>query len=156
MTHGCNLQAYRANQVMTADSGTILLMLYQGAIDFLHRAETAMERKDMAEKGLYINKTLAIVSELLASLNFEVGGDVARNLEALYLFMTSHITAANVTNNSQLLAETIQIFATLKEGWEEAVASERKRFASEDPKVAPAISAQMLSTLHESTLAVRA
>lgn len=156
MTYGRNLQAYRSNQVMTADPGTILLMLYQGAIDFLRRAESAMERKDMAEKGLYINKTLAIVSELLESLNFEVGRDVARNLESLYLFMISHITAANVKNDPQLLVETIQMLSTLKEGWTEAVASERKRLASGDPQAAPLISTQMVPTSHESTLAVRA
>ena len=156
MTYGRNLQAYRSNQVMTADPGTILLMLYQGAIDFLHRAESAMERKDMAEKGLYINKTLAIISELLASLNFEVGGDVARNLEALYLFMTSQITAANVKNNSQLLAETIQMLSILKDGWEKAVASERQRTVSENSQTTPVISTQLLPTRHESTLAVRA
>ena len=156
MTYGRNVQAYRSNQVMTADPGKILLMLYQGAIDFLRRAESAMERKDMAEKGLYINKTLAIISELLASLNFEVGGDVARNLESLYLFMFSHITAANVKNDSRLLAETAQLLSTLKEGWEAAVASERKLTANESAQATPVAAAPVLPTRHESTLAVRA
>jgi len=156
MTYGRNLQAYRSNQVMTADPGTILLMLYQGAIDFLHRAESAMERKDMAEKGLYINKTLAIVSELLASLNFEIGGDVARNLESLYFFMISHITSANVKNDPQLLTETIQMLSTLKEGWTEAVASERKRLANEESSTAPMVSPQIGTIPHEPVLAVRA
>ena len=156
MTYGRHLQEYRSNQVMTADPGTILLMLYQGAIDFLRRAQEAMERKDMAEKGLYINRTLAIVSELLASLNLEVGGEVAQNLEALYLFMISHITTANVKNDPQFLTETIQMLATLKAGWEEAIASERKRIAGEIPQADPLIAQPPLPEPHESTLAARA
>ena len=156
MTYGRQMQAYRTNQVMTADPGTILLMLYQGAIDFLRRAQEAMERKDMAEKGLYINKTLAIVSELLASLNLEVGGEVAQNLEALYLFMISHITTANVKNDPRFLTETIQMLSTLKAGWEEAIASERKRTAGEVPQADPLIAQPPLPTPHESTLAARA
>src|SRR5262245_48298141 len=99
MSYGRHLQTYRANQVMTADPGTILLLLYQGTIDFLSRAEIALEQKDIAEKGRCITRALAIISELLTSLDFEIGGKVARNLESLYLFMIDHITNANLTND---------------------------------------------------------
>ena len=156
MTYGRHLQAYRTNQVMTADPGAILLMLYQGALDFLRQAKDAMERKDMAEKGLFIKKTLAIVSELLTSLNFAIGGDVARNLESLYLFTIDHITNANLSNNSQLLEEAIRLLSTLKEGWEGAVASERKRIAEETATQASFIPPPSLSTRYESTIATRA
>jgi len=156
MSYGRHVQAYRANQVMTADPGTILLMLYQGAIDFLRQAKTGLEKKDMAEKGLYINKTLAILSELLTSLNFEVGGEVARNLEGLYLFMIDHITNANLYNDPRLLEEALALLSTLKEGWEGAVTSERKRLAEETLRQ-PSVSAQpSVATRHESTVAARA
>jgi flagellar protein FliS len=156
MTYGRHVQAYRTNQVMTADPGAILLMLYQGALDFLHQAKDAMGRKDMAEKGVFINKTLAIVSELLTSLNFDIGGDVARNLESLYLFMIDHITNANLYNDPRLLEETITLLSTLKEGWEGAVAAERKRVAEETATQASLIPQPSLSTRHESTVATRA
>ena len=156
MTYGRHVQAYRTNQVMTADPGAILLMLYQGALDFLRQAKDAMERKDMAGKGMFINKTLAIVSELLTSLNFDIGGDVARNLESLYLFMIDHITNANLYNDPRLLEETITLLSTLKEGWEGAIASERKRVAEETATQASLIPQPSLSTGHESTVVTRA
>lgn len=155
MTYGRHVQAYRTNQVMTADPGAILLMLYQGALDFLRQAKGAMERKDMAEKGLCVNKTLAIVSELLTSLNFDIGGEVARNLESLYLFIIDHITNANVSNEPRLLEETIALLSTLKEGWEGAIASERKRIAEETATPASFLPPPS-STRHESTIATRA
>jgi flagellar protein FliS len=156
MTYGRHVQAYRANQVMTADPGTILLLLYQGAIDFLRQAKSSIEKKDIAEKGLYINKTLAILSELLASLNFAIGGEVARNLEGLYLFMIDHITNANVYNDPQPLEETISLLVMLKEGWEGAVASERKRLAEEIAGQASTPPQPSLTTRHDSTVAARA
>lgn len=156
MTYGRHAQAYRTNQVMTADPGVILLMLYQGALDFLRQAKDAMERKDMAEKGMFINKTLAIISELLTSLNFDIGGDVARNLESLYLFMIDHITNANLSNDPRLLAETLTLLSTLKEGWEGAIASERKRVAEETATQASLLPRTSLSTGYESTVTTRA
>lgn len=156
MTYGRHVQAYRTNQVMTADPGAILLMLYQGALDFLRQAKDATERKDMAAKGLFINKALAIISELLTSLNFDIGGDVARNLESLYLFMIDHITNANLHNDPQLLEETIRLLSTLKEGWEGAVASERKRLAEETISQASLMPQPSIATPHESTVVTRA
>jgi len=137
-----HLQAYRQNQVTTADPGTILLMLYQGTIDFLRQAKTSLEKRDMAEKGRCVTRALAIISELLTSLNFEIGGEMARNLESLYLFMLEQITAANVGNDPQPLEDALALLSTLKEGWEGAIAAERKRAAPE--------------TTYEQSLAARA
>jgi flagellar protein FliS len=125
------LQAYRQNKVSTADPGTILLLLYQGTIDFLRQAKVSMERGDLAEKGRCVSRALAIISELLANLNFEIGGEVARNLESLYLFMLDQITAANLVNDPKPLEDTIALLSTLKEGWEGAIAMERKRVVQE-------------------------
>ena len=150
------LQAYRTNQVSTADPGTILLMLYQGAIDFLTRAKDSLERGDMAEKGVGINRALAIISEFLASLNFEVGGEVARNLESLYLFMIDHIINANVANDPKPLEEAIALLRTLKEGWEGAIAAERKRVAQVKQDLSPVQDKVMMQENHERGLAARA
>lgn len=155
MTYGRHMQAYRANQVMTADPGTILLLLYQGAIDFLRQAKNGLEKKDMAEKGQNISRALAIIGELQASLNFEVGGEVAHNLDNLYLFMTNHVTKANLSNDAQLLEETIALLATLKEGWEGAVLSERKRMAEEAVPQLSTSSRPSLARPYESTVTAR-
>lgn len=156
MTYGRHMQAYRANQVMTADPGTILLLLYQGAIDFLRQAKNGLVKKDMAEKGQNISRALAIITELQAGLNFEMGGEVARNLDNLYLFMIGHITTANLSNDLQPLEEVIALLVTLKEGWEGAVLSERKRVAEETATQLATPSQSSFLARHESTIAARA
>src|SRR5262249_18467150 len=156
MTYGQQLQTYRANQVATTDPGTILLLLYQGTIAFLSQAKAAIARGDMAEKGRCITRALAIISELLTSLNFEVGGEVARNLESLYLFMIDHITNANLVNDPKPLDETMRLLATLQEGWEGAVAEERKRVTRESQVTSTAERREVRPKHHEYSFAARA
>jgi flagellin-specific chaperone FliS len=42
MTAVHHLQAYKENQITTTDPGTVLLLLYQGAIDALNRGAAFM------------------------------------------------------------------------------------------------------------------
>lgn len=61
---------YQTTQVMTASREKILLMLYEGAIRFTKQAKVAMEQRKVAEKGTFISKATAILSELMATLDF--------------------------------------------------------------------------------------
>ncbi len=121
------LQTYRQHQVETTDPGTLLLLLYQGAMDFVKRARISLDRGDFAEKGRLLSRAQAIISEFLSSLDFSVGGELARNLEGLYVYMLDQITAANLNNDPRPLDVVLSILGTLKEGWEGAIAAERKK-----------------------------
>src|SRR5262245_2312164 len=126
MTYSRQLQTYRQTQAATVDSGTLLLMLYQGTIDFLRQARESLERNNMADKGYYVMKALAIISELRISLDFKVGGEIAHNLEQLYLFMLDQITIGNLNNDPEPFTQVIALLTTLKGGWDGAVVEARK------------------------------
>lgn len=123
------LQAYRENQIVTADPGTILLLLYQGAIDSVNRAIVCMSQGDMAEKGKHLLRANDIIAQFLSSLDHEVGGEIAQNLEGLYRYMLDQILSANVNNDPKPLEVVASLLTTLKAGWEEAVAVQRKKVA---------------------------
>jgi flagellar protein FliS len=127
MTIGRQLQTYRENQIMTTDPGTVLLMLYQGAIDFLKRADESMAAGNMADKGQFLLRANDIINQFLASLDHKVGGEIAENLDGLYRFMLDQILFANVHNDPQPLRTVIGLLATLKSGWDEAVVAQRKK-----------------------------
>ncbi len=127
MTAVRQLQAYKENQITTTDPGTVLLLLYQGAIDALNRAAAFMAAGNMADKGKQILKANDIINQFIASLDFEVGGELAHNLAALYSFMLQQILIANANNDSKPLTTVVSLLSTLKTGWDEAVASQRKR-----------------------------
>jgi flagellar protein FliS len=120
------LDTYKRNQFYTADRGTLLLMLYQGAIDFLRRAKGHLENGQIADKGVYISKAHAIIAELLNSLDVEAGGDLSRSLGSLYGFMLDQLLEAHVGNKTKPIDDVISLLSTLKEGWEGAVAQVRK------------------------------
>lgn len=114
-------QKYRNTQIQSASKEKLLLMLYEGCIRFMKQALLAIDKRDIAGRGLNIGRAYDIVAELNNTLNFEAGGDLARNLEQLYMFVTDRLTKANVQNDKKPLEEALKIMETLYTGWVEAV-----------------------------------
>ena len=114
-------QKYRNTSIQSASREKLLLMLYEAAIRFVKRGIEACEKREIAERGLNIGKAFDIVMELNNTLNHEVGGDVSRNLEQLYMFMTDRLTQANVTGDKSHLEAVLKILETLYSGWVEAI-----------------------------------
>jgi len=104
-------------QVNTADQGKLILMMYDGAIRFVEIAKTKLTENDVAGKGIYISKAEAVISELMASLNMESGGEVALSLEKLYVFMNKQLRIANVNKDTKPLDVVLNILNELKEAW---------------------------------------
>lgn len=121
-----SLNAYRRTEAMTANRETILLMMYAGAIRFLKSAITAAEKNDVGEKTKYIMKVQDIINELRATLNFEIGGDVAKNLELLYAYIAQRLIDGTIEKEPKQLNDALGILVTLNEAWEQAIASLKK------------------------------
>lgn len=118
--------AYKRTDVMTADRETVLLMLYEGAIRFLNQAEEAGNANNLAERTRLIGRTIEILGELRASLNFQVSPEIAGHLEALYDFMSNRLLVASTSNEKGALKEVIELLGTLHTAWLEAIASLKK------------------------------
>jgi flagellar protein FliS len=120
-----------AKGVNVGDKGAVLLMLYNAAIELLEEAKISIERGDVFEKGEHLSQAHTIISELLASLDVEIGGEMARNLEALYIFMLDQVFTANLNNDTKPLDVVISLLRPLYRAWEEAITAERERVAQE-------------------------
>lgn len=59
--------------------------------------------------------------ELNNTLDHKVGGDIAKNLEQLYMFITEQYTKANVSGSIEPLQSSLKILETLYSGWSQAV-----------------------------------
>lgn len=121
MSYG--LGAYKKTSVETASKEQILLMLYQAAIKNCKKAIEAIEQKNIAKKGEYIGKMQDIVVELSNSLDFEVGGDVAKELASLYDYVLYSSTQANIKFDKTHLEGCLRVLNTLYDGWTEAIKS---------------------------------
>ncbi len=117
---------YKKTAVQTANRGQVLIMLYEGALKHLKKAMDAIEKKQIAEKGIYIGKTHDIIIELTASLDHKIGGKIAEDLERLYNFMSEQLLKANMENSKARLESVYKTLETLLEGWRGAVAQAQK------------------------------
>ena len=98
-------KAYQSTNVTTAKPEKVLLMLYEGCIKFLRIAKVKMQEKKVAEKGKNISKALAIIAELINTLDHEVGGQLSMDLESLYMFIMDKLIEANINNKIEKYLE---------------------------------------------------
>lgn len=111
------LSAYRHHKVAEATPIELVIMLYDGAIDALDRAVGAISAEQIPVKLKHIDKTLAIIEELLNALDIEVGGEMAINLCDLYYYMMREITLANLSNDREKLRHVASLLRELRESW---------------------------------------
>ena len=112
---------YRNNQILTASQEQILLLLYDGAIRFCRQAIAACESGDHQEKQGRISKTYAIIDEFSNSLNHDIGGEIAIDLERLYDFMMRQLNEARREETPDKLKVVENLLLDLRSTWGEAV-----------------------------------
>lgn len=105
--------------VAAANPHQLILMLFQGALLAIVNAKNGMLRKDIPAKGAAISQAILIIDDgLKASLNKDVGGELAHNLAALYDYMTNRLLTANLKNDEIALDEVARLLNDLKGAWE--------------------------------------
>lgn len=119
-------QKYKTTSVQSASREKILLMLYEGAIKFTKLAVKAIEEKKIADRGMNIGRAFDIIMELNNTLDHKVGGEVAVQLEQLYMFMMEQYTKANITGTAEPLHANLKLLNTLYDGWVQAVEKIKK------------------------------
>ncbi|WP_147821987.1 flagellar export chaperone FliS [Salidesulfovibrio onnuriiensis] len=131
-------KAYLTTQVETTTQGELLLMLYEAAIKFLKRAKIEMEKKDYAQKGIYISKAMDVISELADSLNKEKGGKITENLHSLYTFCNFHLAKANLKMDMDKIDEVIKIIDGIRSAYAQIVPQVEKGISPDAAKQAAA------------------
>lgn len=119
-------QKYKNTAIQSASKEKILLMLYEGCIRFMKQALQCLDAKDIAGRGMNIGRAFDIVNELNNTLNHSVGGDIAKNLEQLYMFVNDQLTKANAYGDRKALVDGIKVMETLYDGWVKAVEKLKK------------------------------
>ena len=97
---GCE---YIRNAVMQADSTRLVDLLYEGAIRFINAAKDGLNDKDYEKAHNSIMRAYAIIAELLATLNKEGGGEIAKQLEQCYDYMLHLLKEADINKTEEPL-----------------------------------------------------
>ncbi len=108
---------YRSN-VEVASPHRLIDMLYEGAIERVVQAKGALEYGNVQAKGNKINSAISIVSGLRESLNTDQGGDLAMNLDNLYVYIQDILAHAHRHNEAAKLDEAITLLGDLRATWQ--------------------------------------
>lgn len=110
-------EVYRRVNAETRSPLELVVMLYDGAIRFVGEARDAADRNDIAVRTRAVSRALAIVTELQNTLRLDEGGDVARELDRLYSYITTRLLDSNVKRDRKALDEVHRLLSTVREGW---------------------------------------
>jgi flagellar protein FliS len=113
------LNTYQKTAVETADPLQLIIMCYDAAIRDLEEARDMHERHDMDATYRKIRHAQDIVTELLVGLDYERGGDIARNLNRLYNFILRQLIGINSRGDTMIYGHLIKILCELRSAWEE-------------------------------------
>ncbi|MFF2448100.1 flagellar export chaperone FliS [Neobacillus sp. NPDC058068] len=112
-------EVYQRNQVTTARPEELTLMLYNGAIKFLHQAKLAIEKKDIPKANSSLVKTQDILTELMTTLNMDY--EISNSLLSLYEYMKSKLITANINKDIAMIVEIENMLIELKNTWSQAM-----------------------------------
>lgn len=104
--------------VETASPHRLIQMLMEGALEKIVIAKAHMLQHSIAEKGANISWAISIIDGLRSSLDLEGGGEIARNLHALYDYMEHRLVEANRRNDPKILDEIGDLLREVKAGWD--------------------------------------
>jgi flagellar protein FliS len=106
-------------------------MLYNEAVKQLDHGLELLERNGSGKKhpgrieqiSKSILKTQEIVTELMVSLDFEQGGEIAKNLFSLYTWFNQELLAANISQDPQRISSVRNMLNDLRSAWSEIIAT---------------------------------
>ncbi len=110
--------------VSTANPVQLIVLLYDGAMTAVATAKGEIERQNIQEKSRLIIKALAIIEGLRTAIDHKNGGEIAANLNELYLYMSMQLTNANLKNDIEKLDEVHRLLGDLRSSWEALAANQ--------------------------------
>lgn len=116
------LKQYQKNEVETASPEKILILLYDGAIQFLNKAKIAMEQKNIPEIHNNIIGCENIILEFINTVDEENGGDFAVRIKALYEYFYNTLVQANLKKDVTKIDEVLKHLVDLRATWKQAIA----------------------------------
>lgn len=123
------LAAYKETNIKTASSGSLILMLYSEGIKQVNSAIEKMKVEKIPAKDIesihnHIIKAQEIITELMASLDLEAGGEIAQNLLSIYSYFNQQLLQANIKKDYKPLLSVRDMMKELHLVWKEVISAQ--------------------------------
>ena len=101
----------------TADSHELVKLLFQGLTDRVAAARNALAREDRMERADCVTRAQKILFGLRQTLDFEQGGELARNLDSLYDYCTRRLTEGHAREDDSIFQEVHELMVQIRDAW---------------------------------------
>ncbi|MDR1315881.1 MAG: flagellar export chaperone FliS [Spirochaetales bacterium] len=128
--------AYKEARIRTAGQGQLIVMLYDEAIKQIDMALLALDAQTKKLDAIHnpLTKAQTVITELMVSLDFDKGGEVAKNLFNLYMFFNRQLMEGNVRKDASPVRIVRNFLAQIRESWVQ-IANTRVQPAASTPGV---------------------
>ena len=121
--------AYKETSVKTASPGSLILMLYTEGIKEINLAISKMRvpkipAKDIEAINNHIIKAQEIITELMAALDMDIGGEIAANLLSIYSYFNQQLLTANLKKEYKPLLDVSSMMQELYDVWKQILESQ--------------------------------
>ncbi len=108
---------YRGVQLQTSSPAQLVVMLFDGILRFVTEAQAALETGDRGRMGDRVGRAIAIVDELVATLDHQYAPELADNLTAVYGFAKRRLYEANVKSDAKCLADVKTAITPIRDAY---------------------------------------
>ena len=118
MSSNAAYNIYAQNNIGVESPIKLVEMMYEGVLRFNAQAKKAIKDGDIEKKAYWINRSIAVIAELLATLNYDAG-EISAYLDGLYTYQIKLLSEANINNNTDNIDTVNKVFKGLLEAWRE-------------------------------------
>jgi len=116
-SHAHNI--YAQNNAGIESPEKLIVMLYEGVLRFNAQAKKAMKDKEIEKKVYWINRSIAIITELSSILDAKES-QISKYLEGLYAYEIQTLSRASMENSVEKIDEVSLVFKGLLDAWRES------------------------------------
>jgi len=124
-TQNAAFNAYKQNSVTTASPGELTLMLYNGCLKFLTKAKSAIDDRNIEQRNYNIQRSQAIISELMTTLNMDI--EISKQMMKLYEYIQHRLLEANIQNDVSIIEEVEGLVTEFRDTWKEVIRINRQQ-----------------------------
>ena len=115
------IKQYQASNVNTATPEKLMIMMFDGALQFLQKAKIAIAEGKLQERSQNIDGARKIIRDLMRTIDLENGNDGSKQLFKLYNKMAMNLIKANVQRNATLIDNVIEDITNIRWGFQKAI-----------------------------------
>jgi flagellar protein FliS len=111
--------SYRRAAVQDASSVGLIIILYDLLMQDLRQAMDAIDKNDIEARAAAIKHAFLVLQQLEGSLDYEKGGEAAKNLSSFYSVMRARIFQAHLKVSSETLNEQVGLLLDVRRAWQQ-------------------------------------